>query len=80
MRIALGSGGSLPGLDPDHLPAAVRAAVRAGLVRRLGALALRAGHETLRDKAQVAAPIALRRMGCAFLGFTGQWGSLFSTE
>jgi len=47
-RIVLLGRGRAPRLDLDHLPAAIRAAVRTRLVRRLRAAALRARHEVCR--------------------------------
>ena len=47
-RIVLLGRDRAPRLDLDHLPAAIRAAVRTLLVRRLRAAALRARHEVCR--------------------------------
>src|SRR2546425_2815392 len=62
-------GGPL-GLDPNDLTAAEGAAVRAGLMGRLGTLALRARDEGHRAKREVAAALALRRPGYALLGLS----------
>jgi len=63
-------GGSLLGADLDDLTAPVHATARAGLMRRLGALALGAWHEGGRLQPEVAAAFALSRVRGALLGLT----------
>jgi len=69
-------GGSLLCADLDHLAAAVRPAARAGLMRRLGALALRARDEGDRLQPEVAASLALGRVRGALLGLTSHSSGL----
>src|SRR5687767_5424569 len=59
-------------LDLEDLATAERAAMRARLVRGLGAFALRARHEILRLQREMAAALALRGMRDPFLGLTCQ--------
>ena len=77
MRIssALRGGGALLRADLDHLAAPVHPAMRAGLMRRLRALALRAGHQALRHEAEVAAPVSLRGVRGPLFRFAGQFGT-----
>ncbi len=49
--------------------------MRAGLVRRLRALALRAGHEVRGAQPEVAAAVALRGVRRSLFGFAGQFVS-----
>ena len=60
------------GLDRYDLSAAERAAVRTRLVRRLGALALRARHERHGAQRKMTAAFALRRARYTFLGMSCQ--------
>src|SRR2546421_856220 len=60
------------GLDRNDLAAAEHPAMRAGLVRRLGVLALRTRNEVHRAQREMAATLALRRTRYPFLGLACQ--------